>query len=41
MCKLIVGNKSDIPDGERQVNYQEGLKLAEQYGVKFIESSAK
>ena len=41
MCKLIVGNKSDIQENERQVSYQEGKKLAEQYGVKFIEASAK
>lgn len=41
MCKLIVGNKSDIPESERQISYQEGQQLAKQYGVKFIESSAK
>jgi len=40
-CKLIVGNKCDVPESDRQVSYQEGKKLADQYGVKFVESSAK
>ncbi len=41
MCKIIVGNKSDCKENERQVSYEEGQKLAQKYGVDFIESSAK
>lgn len=41
MCKIIVGNKSDCKDTERQVSKEEGMALAKRYGVEFIESSAK
>jgi small GTP-binding protein len=39
VCKILVGNKSDLPD--RQVTYEEGKKLADSYGIKFYETSAK
>lgn len=41
MCKIIVGNKADCKEGERQVSRAEGEALAKKYGVPFIESSAK
>ena len=41
MCKIIVGNKCDCSDKERQVSYDEGVKMAQKYGVQFIETSAK
>lgn len=39
VCKILVGNKSDMPD--RCVEYSEGKKLADTYGMKFFETSAK
>jgi Ras-related protein Rab-8A len=41
MCKIIVGNKSDCKETERQVAFSEGSALAKKYGVAFLESSAK
>jgi len=40
MCKIIVGNKADCKESERQVTTQEGKAMASKYGVPFIESSA-
>jgi len=39
VCKILVGNKSDMPD--RCVEYEEGKRLADSYGVQFFETSAK
>lgn len=39
ICKILVGNKSDL--GDRCVDYQEGKRLAERYGIQFYETSAK
>jgi len=39
VCKILVGNKSDVSD--RSVSYEEGKKLAESFGMKFFETSAK
>lgn len=36
LCKIIVGNKCDSQETERQVSFAEGKKLAESYGMKFI-----
>ena len=36
----MVGNKSDL-EGERKVTYEQGAEFAAQYGMKFIETSAK
>jgi hypothetical protein len=41
MCKIMVGNKVDCKDSERQVTSNEGNALAKKYGVSYIECSAK
>lgn len=38
--KVIVANKSDLVDQE-EINFAEGSALAEQYGIPFLEVSAK
>jgi Ras-related protein Rab-8A len=38
--KVLIGNKSDWTD-KRAVSEEEGRELAEELGVKFIETSAK
>ena len=40
VCVVLVGNKSDLVD-ERVVSIDEGRQLAESFGIKFIETSAK
>jgi GTPase SAR1 family protein len=37
---LLVGNKCDL-ENQRQVTFEEGKELADNLGVKFIETSAK
>ncbi|KAL7713370.1 ras-related protein Rap-1b [Entamoeba marina] len=37
---IVVGNKNDLED-ERQVTLDEGKQLAEEFGINFIECSAK
>lgn len=39
VCKILVGTKSDMPD--RSVDFEEGKRLADSYGIKFFETSAK
>ncbi|CAD8160875.1 unnamed protein product [Paramecium octaurelia] len=39
VCKLLIGNKSDVPN--RVVSKEEGEALAKQFGVQFFETSAK
>ena len=39
MCKVLVGNKCD--KNERLVSFDEGQKLAKEYGMEFFETSAK
>lgn len=39
VCKILVGNKSDLPD--RTISYEEGKQLADSYDMKFFETSAK
>ena len=36
---ILVGNKCDLP--ERVVEYSEGKRIADQYNIKFFETSAK
>ena len=38
-CKILVGSKTDMPN--RVVGTEEGRKLADLYGIKFFETSAK
>ncbi len=40
MRRILVGNKKDLED-QRDVSYDEGKGLAEHYGIKFFETSAK
>jgi Ras-related protein Rab-1A len=40
VCRLIVGNKADLND-KRAVKTDEGEALARQFGVPFLETSAK
>ena len=39
VVRILVGNKKDTHT--REVSYEEGKKLADSYGIKFIETSAK
>ena len=39
VCKVLVGNKCDKSD--RVVSFEEGKKLAQDYGMEFFETSAK
>ena len=38
--KILVGNKNDM-ENERKVTYEQGRDFAQQYGMKFFETSAK
>ena len=38
--KILIGNKCDL-ESERKVTFQQGQDFANQYGMKFIETSAK
>ena len=40
VCRLLVGNKTDLTD-KRAVTTEEGQALATQYGVAFLETSAR
>lgn len=40
MNKLLVGNKSDLTT-KKVVSFDEGKELAESYGIRFVEASAK
>jgi GTPase SAR1 family protein len=41
MSKIIIGNKCDCKDSERQVSESEGKRFAQTVGIQFIETSAK
>ncbi len=40
VCKIIIGNKCD-KTAERKVTVDQGTELGKQYGVPFVEASAK
>ncbi len=39
--QVLVGNKSDMPEGKRAVTFAQGKALAEEFGISFFETSAK
>ncbi|KAK4779759.1 hypothetical protein SAY87_015865 [Trapa incisa] len=39
--KILVGNKADMDDSKRAVPSSQGQALADEYGIKFFETSAK
>lgn len=41
VAKLLVGNMTDIPEGQRNILTRQGLKLADSFGGKFYETSAR
>ena len=41
IAKMIIANKADVSDSERQVSKAEGEALAKKFGIKFLETSAK
>ena len=40
VSRILVGNKCDLEE-TRQVSTDEGVELAEHFGIKFLETSAK
>ena len=40
VLRILVGNKCDL-DSKRQVPFDSGKELADKYGIKFMETSAK
>ena len=40
VCKVLVGNKCDLVE-KRKVSREEGEELAKQYGIPYLETSAK
>jgi Ras-related protein Rab-1A len=38
-CKILIGNKSDLPD--REVTSEQGEEVAKRYNMPFMETSAK
>jgi GTPase SAR1 family protein len=40
VIKILIGNKCDLEE-KREITYDEGKELADMYGMKFIETSAK
>ena len=41
MNKILVGNKADMDESKRAVPTSKGQALADEYGIKFFETSAK
>lgn len=39
--RVLIGNKCDAAPGDRRVTLEQGKKLAEEYGIKFFETSSK
>ena len=40
ICYILIGNKSDCSEEEREVSYNEGKALADEYKIDFFETSA-
>lgn len=41
ICRLLIGNKCDLPNSKRVITREEGQELAEELGVPFLETSAR
>lgn len=41
VCRILIGNKCDIDVSERKVSFAAGKALADEFGIKFFETSAK
>jgi|TARA_B100001540_G_scaffold204476_1_gene180148 Ras-related protein Rab-8A len=41
VCKILVGNKSDVPEEKRRVSAARGKAMADEFGIPFFETSAK
>ena len=41
ISKMLIATKEDLPENERKVSFDEGNALAQKYGIKFFETSAK
>jgi GTPase SAR1 family protein len=41
LLQVLVGNKSDMADEKRAVAFAKGQALADEYGIRFFETSAK
>jgi hypothetical protein len=39
--QVLVGNKCDMDEAKRRVPYSQGQALADEFGIKFFETSAK
>ena len=39
--KVLVANKSDMPESEKKVSSARGKELADKHGLSFFETSAK
>ena len=40
-AQVLVGNKCDMDEAKRRVPYSQGQALADEFGIKFFETSAK
>ena len=40
VVSILIGNKCDL-ESQRQVTFEDGQELADHYGVRFLETSAK
>ena len=41
VCRVLIGNKCDVPADQRVVSYEQGKALADEFGVAFFETSAR
>lgn len=41
MLQILVGNKCDMDESKRKVPYSKGQALADEFGIRFFETSAK
>lgn len=41
VTRILIGNKCDVDPSERKVSPEQGKALADEYGIKFFETSAK